>query len=104
MWIVPTELPLALRGIGQALGGAEDGGGTWQPGTADAAEDELADLRLEDPQEALSRARAEAAGAEADAEGAARVALPARDVPAVSPDGPVPPAEPAGEPPYGRPE
>src|SRR5919112_3002496 len=32
MWIVPTELTQALRGISTALGGAQDGEGTWQPG------------------------------------------------------------------------
>src|SRR5690242_20304541 len=31
MWIVPTELTQALRGIGQALGGSDDGSGTWEP-------------------------------------------------------------------------
>src|SRR4051794_39510985 len=32
MWIVPTELTQALRGIGNALGGSQDGQGTWTPG------------------------------------------------------------------------
>jgi regulator of protease activity HflC (stomatin/prohibitin superfamily) len=90
MWIVPTELTQALRGIGNALGGSEDGAGTWQPGDDSAAAAELTEMRLEDPREALSRARAEAAGAVADAEGASRVADPARAVADVPPpsDGP----------------
>jgi hypothetical protein len=97
MWIVPTELTQALRGIGNALGGSEDGSGTWEPGDDSGAADELAAMRLEDPREALSRAQAEAAGAVADAEGAARVASPeptVGDVPPPagtrSPDGPPP--------------
>ena len=80
MWIVPTELTQALRGIGNALGGSQDGQGTWQPGDHGAAEDELTEMRLEDPREALSRARAEA-----DAEGAARVASPTPTVADVPP-------------------
>jgi len=76
MWIVPTELTQALRGIGNALGGSQDGQGTWQPGQLGAAEDDLTEMRLEDPREALSRAQAEADAAVADAEGAARVASP----------------------------
>jgi regulator of protease activity HflC (stomatin/prohibitin superfamily) len=73
LWIVPTELTQALRGIGNALGGSPDAGGTWVPGapsgTGLAAD--LAETRLEDPEQALRRARADAAGAVADAEGAA---------------------------------
>src|SRR3712207_1640750 len=30
VWIVPTELTQALRGIGNALGGSQDGQGTWE--------------------------------------------------------------------------
>ena len=85
MWIVPTELTQALRGIGNALGGSEDGRGTWEPGDDSGAADELAAMRLEDPREALLRAQAEAAGAVADAEGASRVASPHEPPPAPSP-------------------
>jgi regulator of protease activity HflC (stomatin/prohibitin superfamily) len=75
VWIVPTELTQALRGIGNALGGAEDSRGTWVPGNGGDGGGVAADLartRLEDPEQALTRARAEAAGAVADAEGASR--------------------------------
>ena len=74
IWIVPTELTQALRGIGQALGGESDGTGTWEPGavTGSGLAADLAQTQLEDPQQALSRAKAEADAAAADAEGAAR--------------------------------
>ncbi len=76
VWIVPSELTQALRGIGNALGGSSDEEGTWSPG-ATTGSGLAADLHvptLEDPQSALNRARAEAAGAAADAEGATRQA------------------------------
>jgi regulator of protease activity HflC (stomatin/prohibitin superfamily) len=78
VWIVPTELTQALRGIGNALGGSEDGQGVWEPGdaTGSGLAADLPTAKLEDPGDALSRARAEAAGAVADAEGAARAAAP----------------------------
>ncbi len=71
VWIIPTELTQALRGIGQALGGAQDAEGTWQPGVPSDAQlaASLAAATLEEPGEALSRAEAEAAAAAADAEG-----------------------------------
>jgi regulator of protease activity HflC (stomatin/prohibitin superfamily) len=75
LWIIPTELTQALKGIGAALGGATDGAGTWTPDPEDAGgaiSADLASTRLEDPQLALARARAEVAGAVADAEGASR--------------------------------
>jgi regulator of protease activity HflC (stomatin/prohibitin superfamily) len=96
MWIVPTELTQALRGIGQALGGSEDGQGTWVPGDDEAAA-ELTETQLGDSREALSRALADAAGAEADAEGASRVA----GRPSAIGDGPAP-AAPASA--FGSPE
>jgi regulator of protease activity HflC (stomatin/prohibitin superfamily) len=92
VWIVPTELTQALRGIGAALGGSDgdsdattfvgparvDGNGA-RPGTStDDGETSVAlagpldDTALEDPAQALERARAEAAGAVADAEGESR--------------------------------
>jgi regulator of protease activity HflC (stomatin/prohibitin superfamily) len=68
VWIVPTELTQALRGIGSALGGASDGLGTWSPGPPDGlaatAGPALAEATLEDPAAALRRAQEEAAGAE----------------------------------------
>ena len=72
LWIVPTELTQALKGIGSALGGGNDAEGSWTP-TTDPVADAFATTQLEDPGEALRRAQAEAAGAVADAEGAARV-------------------------------
>jgi regulator of protease activity HflC (stomatin/prohibitin superfamily) len=92
VWIVPTELTQALRGIGNALGGSNDGEGTWTAGPDQLTGDiDLASTALEDPGAALDRARAEAAGLVADAEGAARSAraqLPADPAPL--------PADPAG--------
>ena len=68
VWIVPTELTQALRGIGNALGGSEDGRGTWTPGVpgADASGNgrPFAETQLEDPAVAVQRAEAEVAGAE----------------------------------------
>jgi regulator of protease activity HflC (stomatin/prohibitin superfamily) len=89
MWIVPTELTSALRGIGAALGGTDAGSdgadasarsngdgrhGRSVPAGQDgpAIAGPLADTALEDPAAALQRARDEAAGAEADAEGESR--------------------------------
>ncbi len=79
MWIVPTELTQALRGIGSALGadgaGAAGAGGLDQPpaGIQDNEQGEkfqveMEEFSLEDPAEALKKARAEAAGATEEAE------------------------------------
>jgi regulator of protease activity HflC (stomatin/prohibitin superfamily) len=78
LWIVPSELTTALRGITTALGGDLNGG----IGGADTSEPvgggepllgtPFDDTQLEDPSLALRRARAEAADATADAEGASR--------------------------------
>jgi regulator of protease activity HflC (stomatin/prohibitin superfamily) len=79
LWIVPAELTQALRGITTALGGdiadvggaapaASTGGGEPLMGTP------FDDTQLEDPETALRRAREEAAGASASAEGASRQA------------------------------
>jgi regulator of protease activity HflC (stomatin/prohibitin superfamily) len=88
LWIIPTELTQALRGIGDALGGSTDGSGTWTPGepSGSGLAADLAHTRLEEPEEALRRARAEAQAAVADAQGAAR------DLGQETP----PPAQPAG--------
>jgi regulator of protease activity HflC (stomatin/prohibitin superfamily) len=85
VWIVPTELTQALRGIGAALGGtdgdgngfadavAAPGNGARRPAAGGAAGDTgLGDTALEDPAAALQRARNEAADAVADAEGESR--------------------------------
>jgi len=70
VWIVPTELTQALKGIGAALGGADDARGVWTPGAPDdgsngpAPAPALAQPTLEDPASALRRAQEEVAGAE----------------------------------------
>ncbi|HEY6793750.1 MAG TPA: SPFH domain-containing protein, partial [Kineosporiaceae bacterium] len=97
VWIVPTELTQALRGIGTALGGGDDSAAAWAPsaGTSagppepeaaagsgsDAPGDgvlsgtvpSLAETALEDPAEALRRAKAEVAGAEGTAAESSRM-------------------------------
>jgi regulator of protease activity HflC (stomatin/prohibitin superfamily) len=75
LWIVPSELTQALKGVGEALGGKATGDDavTWASGEAeDGGLGSLQSPVLEDPAEALSRANAEVAGAIADAEGTAR--------------------------------
>jgi hypothetical protein len=78
MWIVPTELTKALSGIGNALGGDTSGGSSLDGPAGSVSPDaqgEGSDLdikvdepQLEDPNEALRRARQEAADATAEAE------------------------------------
>ena len=74
MWIIPSELTDALKGIGSALGG------TGQAGQAAEEEDAWVDTGeplptafddtvLEDPARALAEAREEAARSSAEAEG-----------------------------------
>jgi len=116
LWIIPTELTQALKGIGAALGGATDGAGTWTPDAEDAGgaiSADLASTRLEDPQVALARARADVAGAIADAEGASRVPADADVRPEIPALAPAPPAAaaplaaptlPASAPPPAAPE
>jgi regulator of protease activity HflC (stomatin/prohibitin superfamily) len=79
LWIVPSELTAALRGITTALGGdlgGSDGSAAVTPGPVGGGEPLLGtpfdDTQLEDPSSALRRARAEAADATADAEGSSR--------------------------------
>jgi len=89
LWIVPSELTAALRGITTALGGDLNDGGNgasaFTPQPAGAGEPlpgtPFDDTQLEDPTSALRRARAEAAGASADAEGASRRATGGRETP-----------------------
>jgi regulator of protease activity HflC (stomatin/prohibitin superfamily) len=92
VWIVPTELTQALRGIGSALGGQEDDSGTWTPG-AQAGESDLSVPLLKDPGQALSEAKAQVAGASVSS---ARHAEPVR---AAEPPAPAPAPAPAPEPP-----
>jgi regulator of protease activity HflC (stomatin/prohibitin superfamily) len=87
VWIVPTELTQALGGIGQAFttggGGAladvlgngasaRSNGHQADGGSEPMPPIDFGPAALEDPREALERARAEAAEAVADAEGEAR--------------------------------
>jgi regulator of protease activity HflC (stomatin/prohibitin superfamily) len=77
MWIVPTELTQALRGIGSALGSSDgQGGGDLDSGPSGVRDDapgegagvHLDEPTLQDPAEALRAAREEAAGATREAE------------------------------------
>jgi regulator of protease activity HflC (stomatin/prohibitin superfamily) len=76
MWIVPSELTQALRGIGSALGGEVsatrdnplDGAPVGVRDDARPADDMGLTATLQDPAEALEQARAEAAGATREAE------------------------------------
>ena len=79
MWIVPTELTEALRGIGAALGPHTGGTGSLDdpPGqiTGDLDDEDAVEVdepSLEAPAEALRRAREEAAGAAQEAEKSTR--------------------------------
>jgi len=85
VWIVPTELTQALRGIGSALGGGDDAQGTWEPGIPQVpgmpvmpsagrggAGNGHVEPVLEDPAVALQRARAEVAVAESQITDATR--------------------------------
>lgn len=83
MWIVPTELTRALQGIGEALGprAAGDHAADALDGPAvtvadgGPGQDDFAaglEMSLEDPSEALRRAREEAAGASREAERSTR--------------------------------
>jgi regulator of protease activity HflC (stomatin/prohibitin superfamily) len=109
MWIVPSELTDALRGISGALGGNPQGPGggdddEWvDPG--EALGNAFEETTLEDPAEALARARGQAAQSSKEAEEhatpASRVqppirpgadAVPPRQAP------PVPPATPSAAP------
>jgi hypothetical protein len=97
MWIVPTELTEALRGIGAALGPAAasttshlDGPpGRVRSDGGSASDVQLEEPTLQDPAEALQQARASASGAEKEAEESTRT-------PRRAPRPPLdPPAEPA---------
>ncbi|WP_426560187.1 SPFH domain-containing protein [Angustibacter sp. McL0619] len=115
LWIVPSELGEALKGIGGILGRLQpepDGPGT-PSGTATTEPPPPADLPfetpvLQDPNEALAQARREAAGASAEAEGAATAGIQPGPMPSRSasqpgllgdvedmPEPTIPPAPPA---------
>jgi regulator of protease activity HflC (stomatin/prohibitin superfamily) len=96
MWIVPSELTDALKGIGNALGGNDarpgDDDEPWVP-TTDAEEDAFAETILEDSAKALAEARGQAAAASAEStEHAAPMGRQQPPVLASSADVPPPPA------------
>jgi regulator of protease activity HflC (stomatin/prohibitin superfamily) len=100
VWIIPSEVGDALKGLGSVLGSVTAGAdGAPQWGSTDVPDEvELDAPTLQDPNEALAQARREAAGATAEAEGAATQGLRPlaprasnEDVPAVPPPPPVPP-------------
>ncbi|MFQ6172489.1 SPFH domain-containing protein [Oryzobacter sp. R7] len=115
MWIIPSELTDALKGIGGMLGrgqgGFDDGGDEWvDPG--DGLGNAFEETTLEDPAEALARARGQAGLASKEAEEhaspASRVqppiqppadAVPPRPSTTPPPAPPAPPAEDAPPPP-----
>jgi regulator of protease activity HflC (stomatin/prohibitin superfamily) len=69
LWIIPSELTEALKGIGTALGGKdmEDPSDKWVD-TGEVLPTAFDDTVLEDPAQALAEARGQAAGATAEAE------------------------------------
>ncbi|WP_347352628.1 SPFH domain-containing protein [Intrasporangium sp.] len=101
MWIVPSELTDALRGIGGMLGGTEQAGsvvddeGPWvETGVPD--DDAFAETVLEDPAKALAEARGQAA--QASAESTEHASPVSRQQPPIRPPAdqvPPPPARPA---------
>ncbi|MEO5746026.1 MAG: SPFH/Band 7/PHB domain protein, partial [Terracoccus sp.] len=94
MWIVPSELTDALKGIGNAFGGrdedpARDDELDWvDTGEGDA--DAFGDTVLADPAKALAEAREEAA--KLSAESTEHTSSPARQKAPMSPSAPVSPA------------
>jgi hypothetical protein len=116
MWIIPSELTDALKGIGNALGGGEQGpmdsGDEQWIDTGDADDNAFAETVLEDPAKALAEARGEAAALSAQSTehmnpagpaqpsihpAGADVPLPPTAAPSVPPEI-APPAAPAGLP------
>jgi hypothetical protein len=78
LWIIPSEIGDALKGLGGVLGKAvpdlERATSSW---SGEHAADELGfeAATLQDPNEALAEARRDAAGASAEAEGAATLGM-----------------------------
>lgn len=107
MWIIPSELTDALRGIGGMLGkgegpdggGGMDGEGWVDPGPEDV-DNAFAGTALEDPQQALAEARGQASQASREASEHATPASrvqPKRDtspLPEAAPTTPEPPEAP----------
>lgn len=98
MWIIPSELTEALRGIGSALGGQAAGAGAPDEGWVEPVADEdnaFTETVLEDPAKALAEARGQAA--QASAESTEHAAPPRRQQPPLMPPAdqvPPPPAPP----------
>ena len=102
MWIIPSELTDALRGIGKSLGGDDGGSGPDKEDEWVEPTEELANAfegtMLEDPIKALQEARGHVGRVEIEAaehaSPAARVQPPLRvaDRPVVPPAPPAPPA------------
>ncbi|MCU1537049.1 MAG: domain, Band 7 family protein [Humibacillus sp.] len=119
MWIIPSELTDALKGIGNALGGNEQaptGGGAddeWVD-NGDADDNAFADTVLEDPAKALAEARTQAAQASAESSehnapvGRSQSRMPQATqqppVQSVTSDAPAAPLAPAPEAPLGLPQ
>lgn len=107
MWIVPSELTDALRGIGGALGGngsvpdfRDDESGWVETGTPE--DDAFTETVLEDPAKALAEARGQAA--QASAESTEHAAPVHRQQPPIRPPADqVPPAAPAAPMPQAAP-
>ena len=105
MWVIPSELTDALRGIGGALGqsgtpdlGGDDEGWVEPEGPEDNA---FADTALEDPADALREARGQAGQASREASEHATPAgrvQPKGDLAGPAPEPPQQPAPPAPEP------
>jgi hypothetical protein len=93
LWIIPSEIGDALKGLGGVLGKAlpdvEPTSSTWS-GVDLPDEAEFEAPTLQDPNEALAEARRDAAGATAEAEGAATLGTH-REAPTTPPPPPVPP-------------
>ena len=101
MWIIPSELTDALRGIGSALGqpsAGEMSDEDWAEPVADE-DSAFAETVLEDPAKALAEARGQAA--QASAESTEHAAPPRRQQPPIMPPAdqvPPPPAPPGVDP------
>jgi regulator of protease activity HflC (stomatin/prohibitin superfamily) len=101
MWIIPTEMTQALSGIGRALGGAaQDSGGYLGEKSADYSTQDggLEAPVLEDPEAALARAKAEAAGASREAREAEERTSSRRAARAEQQDAAAAPVQAAGQP------
>ncbi|KQX66569.1 SPFH domain-containing protein [Angustibacter sp. Root456] len=95
LWIIPSEIGEALKGIGGVLGRfqpSDDGaaGASARPAAPGGPheDDLLGGATLQDPNEALAQARRESAGASAEAEGAASTTVHPGPMPGRAPGHP----------------